>query len=90
MAETRHGTSTATARHTAAGEPYCMECATYAADRSRAQRILSGRGTSIQISALALGRILRGWTPERALTADGVGPRTIAVLRGYRAGEQRG
>lgn len=88
--EVRHGTSRGAASHGVLREPLCPACAMYAADKSRAHRIISGRGTAVQVSALALGRILRGWPPERALAADGVGPLTIDMLRNYRAGEQHG
>jgi hypothetical protein len=82
-----HGTRLAGNRHYAAGEPLCAACADFDNDRQRAQRLLTGKGSQVRITAVALGRILRGWPPERALAGE-VGPQLWAALV-QKAGERR-
>jgi hypothetical protein len=79
MAETEHGTRLGVTRHHAAGESLCPPCADFYNDRQRADRVRNGKAKEARVSALALGRILRGWSPDRALEGE-VGPQLRDAL----------
>lgn len=83
-----HGTRSAVNSHARKGEPCCLPCADFAADRSRAARIAYRRRKHIHISVETLSRLLSSSTAVEILAAE-IGPQTLAALRNLRPGEQR-